>query len=286
MQKVIETHFHILNDDEFHLIWLEGIPQLSNMSLEEDYEAAWRGQERYEVIGSLHVETDTQQQDKDKEAEFFINMVKNPDSFVKGICIFCDMLEGDAKSYLQRFVNEPAVKSVRYVLHNPWQLPGTCLQPKFIENVKALGEMNVMFEGCLRAQELDDFYQLVKQCPDTKFVLEHMGLVDISAWNDPAKKDYVEKYKKDMADIAALPNVVVKVSGLSSADVDVISDAVDYCLDIFGEDRVMYASNFPVCKCNMSLNDWTFAMLDITQKRGREFQDKFFCQNALRIYSL
>lgn len=286
MQKMIDAHFHIFDDSLFHLAWMEGIDALNPYTPEKAYHAAWQGQDRYEVIGGVHIETDALPEDKKRENAYFISRAKDPDSMVKGVAIYSDLLKGNTKEDFKEYLKEPVVKSVRYVLHNPDEPRGLCLDPKFIENTKTLGEMGILFDACLRGEEMADLYELAKQCPGTHFVVNHMGMVDVTAWKDENRREYKETWIDAMKKIAALPNTSVKVSGLSSTKVEDIEETVNFVLDIFGEDRVMYASNFPVCTMNLSLNDWAFAMLDITEKRGKEYQDKFFYQNAERIYRL
>lgn len=287
MQKVIDAHVHILNDSLFHLKWLEGEPSLEKNSSLEDYHNAWKGQDRYEVEKIIHIETDASLEDKERENAHFISVAKDPETAVDGVAVYIDMINDNAAKVIEeKFKDEPVVKSVRYILHMPYEAPDLCLDPRFVENVKKLGKYGIKFEACLRPEDLGNCVKLAKLCPETDFILNHMGIVDATAWADDSRKDYVDAWEKNISDLAALPNLTCKVSGLSSADVNLIAPIIDYCFDAFGEDRVMYASNFPVCKANISLNDWTFAMLDISAKRGKEFQNKFFYDNTVKIYNL
>ena len=83
--------------------------------------------------------------------------------------------------------------------------------------------------------------------------------------------------------------MVCKISGLNPKgewSAETLKPAVDIALDYFGEDRVMFASNYPVCNIATGLSPWIEALMKITEERGSEFQNKLFRENAKRIYGL
>jgi len=179
------------------------------------------------------------------------------------------------------------------VLHVPEALPGTCLGQLFVENVRYLGKKGLVFEGCVRNAELGDLYETAKACPDTTIVLNHMGIVDpdIISVQTPSEEEqqYKERWILNIRKLASLSNVVCKISGLNPKgewSAETLKPAVDIALDYFGEDRVMFASNYPVCNIATGLSPWIEALMKITEGRGSEFQNKLFRENAKRIYGL
>ena len=98
-------------------------------------------------------------------------------------------------------------------------------------------------------------------------VLDHMGIVDpdIISRENPSEEEaaYRRAWTGNIRRLASLPNVVCKVSGLNPAGAwtdDTLRPAVDICLDAFGEDRVMYASNFPACNVATGMAPWIGAL--------------------------
>ena len=198
-------------------------------------------------------------------------------------------MEGDARQIMQKYAGEKAVKGTRCILHDPAQPRGLCLQPKFMDNVKTVGEMGFGFDACIRWTEIEDLYQLALHCPQTQIIIDHTGMVDMTVadWTDPAMQEKIAAWKAVMGKLAALPNIYIKISGLPSSKLEEIGEAVGFVMDLFGEDRCMYASNFPVCGIDgVKLNDWAFAMLDLTSGWEQARKDKFFYKNAQRIYQL
>jgi predicted TIM-barrel fold metal-dependent hydrolase len=291
--KIIDTHLHIWNKDELSLPWLLGEGDILNRNYSiKDYTDSVRAGEGFEVTGAIYVEVDAARDHKHKENEWILNQCKVPDNLFLGASISGYLDEEGFKEYLDSF-HSSYIKGVRQVLHVPSALPGTCLGERFLENVRYLGQKGMVFEGCVRNGELPDLYQLAKACPDTTIVLNHMGIVDpdIISREQPSEEEkaYKEAWIRNIKNLASLPNVVCKISGLNPAgvwDVDTLRPAVEVALEHFGEDRIMYASNYPVCNVATGMAPWTDTLIQITESRGTGFQNKLFYENAMRVYRL
>lgn len=291
--KIIDTHLHIWNKEEFTLPWLDGEGEILDRTYTlKDYENALEADKGYEVEAAVYVEVDCARQDKERENLFITGCCADPGQLFAGACISGCLNEAGFKEYVERFAS-PYVKGVRQVLHVPQALPGTCLGQQFLDNVRFLGEKGLVFEGCVRCRELGDLYETARACPGTVIVLNHMGIVDpdIISRENPTEleRQYRDTWIQNLKKIASLPNVVCKISGLNPAGAwtdDTLRPAVDIALDSFGPDRVMYASNFPVCNVATGLSPWIQSLMRITAPRGAEFQKKLFYENAKRIYRL
>jgi len=149
----------------------------------------------------------------------------------------------------------------------------------------------------MRPAELADGTRLVDQCPDTRFVLDHCGNADprwFGTASDGAESPIRarEQWKRDLAEVAKRKNVVCKISGIVARvtpgvwAADDLAPIVNHCLDEFGPDRVVFASDWPVCTLGATLAEWVGALKQIVAGRPREEQRKFFHDNAQRFYEL
>lgn len=292
--KLIDTHLHLWNINEFSLPWLDGEGSVlkRNYSI-NDYSKDMAAGSDYEIEKAVYVEVDSADFEKERENQYALNLCRDSSNMVSAAIISGDLTKDQFKEYINVYRDIPQVKGVRQVLHVPSVKPGTCLSGQFIENVRYLGENDFLFEGCLRNEELHDLYQMAKQCPDTMIVLDHMGIADPDIISKPApdaeELAYKRQWIKNLTLLAGLEHVVCKISGLNPAgewNVDTLRPAVDIALDIFGEDRVMFASNYPVCNIATGLSPWIKSLDEITRERGEEFQKKLFYNNAKRIYHL
>jgi len=295
MIKIIDTHVHIWDIDKLVLPWLnqEG-PVLNRTYRLKDYEEAVKKNDLYRIEKAIYVEVDCARQDKEKENQYIIDLCSEADSLYEGASISGYLDEPGFAKYIDHWsVASSYVKGVRQVLHVPSVKRKTCLESEFIKNVRYLGKKGLLFEACLRNEELEDLYMMAKACSDTKIVLNHMGIVnaDIIAKHDlsETEKIYKENWLSNINEIASLGNVWCKISGLNPVSEwtqNTLKPAVDIAIDAFGEDRILFASNYPVCNISTGLDPWIRALIDITQNRGDQLQQKLFYKNAKKLYQL
>ena len=101
----------------------------------------------------------------------------------------------------------------------------------------------------------------------------------------------IEQWKDGLRALAAQPNVTIKVSGLGMTDnkwtAESIRPFVLDCIDIFGVERCMFASNFPVEKPLGSYTDWYRAFKQVVASKFNAQQQKsLFHDNAVRVYRI
>lgn len=130
-----------------------------------------------------------------------------------------------------------------------------------------------------------DAIQLVEACPDTRFILNHCG-------NPRVQDADHEPWRRELAEIAKRPNVFCKVSGIiASANSETWTPAdleplVLHVLREFGPDRVIFASDWPVCTQVASLAEWVNALKWIVRNEPEEARRKLFHDNAKSLYAL
>lgn len=292
--KIIDTHLHLWDLNEISLPWLNGEGEVLNRSyLLSDYMEETEKNKEYEVVGAVYIEVDAAPSDRERENKYAINLCRDFFSVISGAVLSGDLKSLEFKNYLKPYLKNKEVKGIRQVLHVPSAEPKTCLMPEFIENVRFLGEQGLVFEGCLRNEELNDLFVLAESCKETTIILDHMGIVipeNIAAENPTEKqKEYRIKWEENLKKLSSLDNVYCKISGLNPVgkwDIETLRPSVDCALDIFGEDRVLFASNYPVCNISTGINPWVTALKEITKKRGKVFQEKLFYENAYKVYKL
>jgi L-fuconolactonase len=163
--------------------------------------------------------------------------------------------------------------------------------------VQRLGELGLSFDLCMRPGELLDAARLAQLCPDTRFILDHCGNADPKAFSRtlglddlPAEHD-AETWRRDLASVAARPNVVCKISGIVARaprdwHVEQLAPIVVHCLECFGSKRVMFGSDWPVCRLRATLRQWVEALRQIVADRPEIQQRQLFQDNAERYYGL
>lgn len=294
MMNVIDTHVHVWDLDHYRLPWLDGEgPVLKRTWAPGDYVADQATDHGYHVEQAVYIEVDMAPEERPRENELACQMVSDPGCIYGGACISGDMTIPEFDAYITEWGAKPQIKGVRQVLHVPSAKPGTCLEPQFLANVRRLGELGLVFEGCLRCPELRDLETVAKECPNTTIVLNHMGIVDADIMGEvnPSEEEraYQDAWKRNMALLGRLDNVVCKVSGLNPMkpwSTENLARSVDVALDAFDADKVVFASNYPVLNIAMTFDEWVCAMLTITEGLDAADREALFAENARRVYGL
>lgn len=289
MQKIIDTHFHEFDISRFHVLWLSDVPKMNRRIMLSEFEELCKS-DQYDIFGCVHVELDAIPEEKVLENDYFCELAEKRSDFVKSVVLYADLLSPNMEEFLSCYRGKKTVSGVRYLLHENRTPPKLCLEKQFVENIRKLGQLGLNFEACMRSGEMLDLYELAKICPETTIILNHMGLPSVDAWHNSENQEEITLWKTGIEKLGELENVVCKISGLSSDEVPKIKPLIHFCLDKFGIDRVMFATNFPVCDLTMDSDRgaprWTQALLAIFMDKTPHEKDKFFYQNALKYYRL
>lgn len=296
MVDIVDAHVHVWDIRRHSLPWLQGEgPTLNRTWSAADYSGeAERGTRHgYRIVKAMYIEVDRAYEEREQENEEVVRLIRSGETPFKGACISGDLTSPEFEGYIRKWARKAEVRGVRQVLHVPSAKPGTCLGVQFIKNVRLLGALGLVFEGCVRNPELADLAELARGCPETTIVLDHMGIVDadVMGSQSPTKEErgYRERHITRMRELGGLDNVICKVSGLNPVrpwDVSTLKRSVDATLDPFPSDRVMFASNFPVLNVSMTLDQWVCAMLRITEGMPSWKREALFSGNACRVYKI
>ncbi len=280
MIPIIDTHQHLWDLSRLRLPWLPGDGPLARSHVMTDYLEAVAD---LNVVKTVYMEVDVAHEQRPAEAEYVIELCRRDDNPMIATVIGGDPAEPGFEAYVRRFSGSPYVKGFRQVLHG--ELPkGHCLKPEFVRGIRFLGELGLSFDLCLRSTDLTDGARLAELCPETRFILDHCGNADVKA------KDLTQ-WKRDMGVIAACGNVVCKVSGIVAAappgwTAEDLAPIILHTADAFGRDRIMFASDWPVCTLAASLRQWIEALKTIVSDWPDSDQRKLFHDNAGRFYGI
>ncbi len=204
------------------------------------------------------------------------------------IVAYADMLVGDVRPQLDRLARNPRVRGVRMQLH--WHEnalyrfasgPDLARDPQVQANVARLAAYGWSFDLQVFASQMAGAAELAAACPDVTFVLQHAGMLE------DLSEDGVAEWRAGMRLLAAQKNLVSKLSALGTFlranDPEHIGFVVCETLDLFGAERCLFGSNFPIEKL------WTDygALIAAHQAAAPETaQAKVFGETARRVYRL
>jgi L-fuconolactonase len=280
MLKIIDSHVHFWEPRSLRYAWLDDLPLLNRAYLPEHVPA---GGADWQVEALVFVQADCAAEQGLREVDWVTSLAAG-DARIQGIVAFAPLEQGEAvRNMLAQLRQRPLVKGVRRLIQS--EPMGFSVQPNFVAGVQLLAGHDLRCDLCIRHFQLPDVIQLVQQCPQVSFVLDHVGKPDI-------KNGLRDPWRKDMAALAALPNVMCKLSGLvTEADWQAWKAAdlrpyIDHVLHVFGPERVMFGSDFPVVTLAASYSQWMETLREASRSLSKNEQEKVFYHSAAKFYRL
>ena len=286
LPPVIDTHQHLWDLNRFRLPWLtsEDVPALRRSFVMSDYLEAVRGAG---VVKTIYMEVDVAPEQQPAEADYVLDLCQRDDNPMVGAVISGRPGTPGFAPYVRRYAASTYLKGVRQVLHSAATPAGFALAPAYVDSLRLLGDLGLCFDLCLRPEDLQDAVQLADLCPGTRFILDHCGNMSVTSRDAELR----QRWQSSVLELAQRPNVVCKVSGIVTtaqpdwAPAD-LAPNMNFVMETFGEDRVMFAGDWPVCTLRSTLGRWISALDAITADRSPTFRRKLFHDNAVAFYGL
>lgn len=286
---IIDTHQHLWDLDRFNLPWInpnsDAQEPIRHTFLIPEYHQHTAG---LNIAKTIYMEVNIHPEQQQEEANWAIGLCENNDNNMAGAVIGGFPHDEGFANYVTPLAGKDAVKGVRTILHDADRPQGMCLKPRFVDNIRLLGDLNVNFDLCLRPAEVSDGAKLAKQCPDTRFVVDHCG--NLSVRN--TDKALHRKWQDGIRAAADQENVFIKISGIVASakkgdwSPDDLAPTINFCLDTFGENRCIFGGDWPVCLLSASYQEWVNALKEIVSDRSIQFRRKLFHDNAIHVYRL
>ncbi|MCW5950923.1 MAG: amidohydrolase family protein [Propionibacteriaceae bacterium] len=241
------------------------------------------------VVASVHIENGAA--DPLTEAEWIGQVIAESAPLPSVHVARADLSDPAAPALLEQYAAMPHVRGIRHILNwhpdsrfSHTDRPGIISEPGWRANFARLAGLGLSFDLQVFADQLPHTAALVREHPATAVILDHAGM--------PLSRDadYLRSWRSGMRELAEAPHVTVKISALGTTDhrwqVASIRPLVLETIDIFGPDRVMFASNFPVDGMYSSLPQLFGAFDQITQGFSRNERKAMFGVTAARSYRI
>lgn len=279
---IVDAHVHLWNPEQFSMPWLADISRLNRPYDLQDYREQTQG---LPIIAMVYIEVGVEPQEALREARHVVDLAQE-EPRLQAVVAAAPVERGDAvREHLESLVAiSPLIKGVRRNLQDEAE-PDFCLQPDFIVGVRLLAEFKLSFDLCIKHSQLLDVIELVRRCPDTAFILDHLGKPGI-------KQQLLAPWQTDLRKLAELPNVVCKISGMvTEADHEGWQPAdlepfINVVLEAFGEERVLFGSDWPVSLLASPYRRWYETLGALTARLPVSARRKLWAENALRFYRM
>ncbi len=275
--KIIDSHVHFWHPDKLRYTWLDDLPILNRPYLPDDYREAIGD---IDVSGVVFVQADCLPQQGFDEAKWVASLGEP----VAGIVAFAALEKGDAvRPELDALKDVAQVVGIRRLIQS--ESMGFSIQPDFIKGVQALTDYDLPFDICIYHHQLSDIIELVRQCPDVRFILDHCGKPDIAS-------GLLDPWRENIRTLAGFENVSCKISGLvtevnhDSWTVDDLRPYIEHVVESFGIGRVSYGSDWSVVNLAGDYQSWWEAQKSILNELSTDEQIAFYSKNTTNFYGL
>jgi L-fuconolactonase len=279
---IIDSHVHLWEPQRLRMPWIDGNAVLERPFLPADYAEHTAG---VEIEAMVYLEVDVAPHYALYEPRWVLEQAQD-EPRIKGIVAHAPVEYGErCRAYLEALLETgPLLKGVRRLIQGEGEA-GFCTRTNFVRGVQLLGEYGLSFDICILHHQLADAIQLVQQCPDTQFVLDHIAKPAI-------RTGLLDPWREQMTALAALPNVHCKISGVATeADhanwtTDDVAPYILHALDAFGPDRVMFGGDWPVVLLASPYAHWVATLDALTEGLSDAAKRKLWADNARRFYRL
>jgi L-fuconolactonase len=272
----IDAHQHFWNYDSENYSWIDN----SMSKIQKDFLPTNLKPilDKNQIDGCVLVQVN---QTEDETTYF--NSLAEQNDFIKGVVGWTDLLSKDLTAHLEDYSKYPKIKGFRHIVQG--EPVGFIQNPDFVAGVQELAKYNFTYDILIYPTQLKDAKYLIKQCPDNKFIIDHLAKPYI-------KEQKISQWGNYMQKLGEMPNVYCKISGMvTEADwqnwkKEDFYIYLDVALNSFGIDRLVYGSDWPVCLVAAEYEEQLDIVKSYFQKLSLTEQDKIFGGNAVRFYEL
>ena len=281
---IVDAHVHLYDPARIAYPWMRDVPSLDEAHGPARFVDA-TGEVRVEAF--VFVEVDAAPGAELDEARFVATEFAPREARLRGIVGSLPLERGAAAvaGELAAFAALPLARGVRRLLQGHLDEPGWALAEPFVEAVRSLAAHDLSFDLCLLHPQLAEATELVRRCPEVRFVLDHLG--------KPGIRDGLsEPWRGELAALAREPNVHCKVSGVvTEADHahwtrDQVAPYVAHAIECFGFGRVMFGGDWPVATLATDYGRWVDVVDHVVAGASEEERRALYRDNARAFYRL
>ncbi len=277
MAELIDTHLHLWDPQAVAIPWVQGSAALNRRFAAPEFAAASAD---CQVKRAVFIQCDV----TDSAAEVtWVTAQAKVDSRIAAIVAHAPVEQGAAvRARLAELAKHPLVRGIRRIIQG--EKLGFCAQPEVVAGVRALAEFNLSFDLCLRRDQFPEVITLVQACPSVRFMLDHLG-------NPPIAQKTMDGWAAPMAELAKLPNVFCKLSGIvtvaaESWSIDDLVPYVEHALRCFGAQRLVWGSDWPVVLKASDYRHWVDVTRTLLAQLPERDRQQILHDNAIAFYRL
>lgn len=294
-RRIVDAHHHLWDLSVCRYPWLEekgvvrffGDPEPIRKNYLVDDLRSDAGD--YELAASVHIQVGVAEEYVLRETEW-LQQTADRDGLPSAIVAFCDLASDDVDDHLEQHCRNSRVRGVRQIVGRSAEEDRKTGSDALLENpawrdgLVALRDRGLSFDLQLIPPQMQRAADVLADVPGLRVALCHCG----SPWDQSA--DGLKRWRAGLEALAGNPDVYCKISGLAMFDhnwtAGRVRPIIETCLEVFGTDRAMFGSNFPVDKLHKSYSEICRTLEDITGDMAAGDCERLFAGTAESFYRL
>lgn len=272
----IDSHHHLWRYEPREYAWIDenmGVLRRDYLAEELEAETARAG------IGA----TIAVQARQSLEETRWLLEVAGAHPMIRGVVGWVPLIEEGVADALAELSSNPKLRGVRHVLQDEPD-DAYMLREDFNRGIRSLEHFGLVYDVLIYARQLADTIRFVNRHPDQPFVLDHIAKPAIS------RSSFDEPWAGLIRELARREHVSCKLSGLVTEvrdpdwTLDMFKPYFETALDAFGPDRLMFGTDWPVCRLRCDYGRWVTAVEELMHGLSPDARDRIMGRTALRIY--
>ncbi len=213
----------------------------------------------------------------------FLLALAEQSDFIQGVVGWVDLQQSNIEDRLAYFSQFETLKGFRHIVQAEKDIH-FLQRPEFQKGVNALDAFDYTYDLLILPHQLEAGIQFCRGL-EQKIVLDHLA-------KPPIKSGDIKAWKQSLLAFKELNHVYAKISGLvTEADwkdwtSEQMKEVIDVALEVFGTDRLMFGTDYPVLKLASDLTTWIKVYQDALSELSQNEQKKINELNCQHFYAL
>ena len=281
---IIDTHIHLFDQTRPQGAPYKGSKQFQQeggVALPPNYR---RMAEPLGIVGAIEIEASPWIEDN-----LWVLEIAQTDAIMVGTIGNLQPEKPEFPEYLERYHRNPLFRGIRYGNLWNYNLVQQVANPIFLDGLKLIAQADLVLDTANpRVDLLQAVLKVNDRIPDLRIVIDHLPSLEV-------KPEEKSNYDAVLREISARPNVFVKLSeiehgvnsqpiGRAGFDLDAHRSRLDMLMGVFGEDRVLFGSDWPNSVGTATLQQIVGLVRAYFSGKSRVAAEKYFWRNSAQVY--
>lgn len=274
----IDAHHHLWRYEPAAYPWIsDAMPLLRRDYGPADLEAALAGT-------GVDATVAVQAQQSIGETDWLLSLARDH-PVIRGVVGWVPLVDPGVEAHIERLAADPLLKGVRHIVHDEPD-DGFVLREDFNRGVSLLERHGLVYDVLIFARHLANAITFVDRHPRQPFVVDHIAKPVIRA------ERFDDEWARGLRALAERPHVTCKLSGVVTEvrdpewSLELIRPYVDVALEAFGPGRLMFGTDWPVCRLRCEYGTWVEAVEALIAPLSADEQQAIWSGTAQRSYRL